>query len=380
MDPLRLLREFTMANKPVILVNSNEEIVNSVAQATKVSFDTHTFPRQAPTAFRKGAAGEDVYTLDTLIFLVQNAHLDNSAYFKECRAQDIEHVSIIDKKKILDYLTGKIDSLPNIADVRTSGKRPRDEDEKDLVPADKKGKTTTSKADDAAFVKGVLAIERVLKTKESVMRGTRDFSSAIALTQKLLFGKGVGRSSSKSGSRHSSSQPSQHTTKLSSKDKIPLIIVPAAPTAKLTLYNIKQFLEESKFVDSQTLRESGVRKPEQVTVERRKPDGQIVPYHVVDSIVNLKQSDWDRVCCVFVTGQAWQFKGWKWERPLELFQHVKGFYPRWDGTTVEGQARNWAVADVEINRNWRHMDRASVAQLWDQIDRYNANHKSFLNF
>lgn len=32
--------------------------------------------------------------------------------------------------------------------------------------------------------------------------------------------------------------------KLSSKDKIPLIIVPAAPTAKFTLYNIKQFLED----------------------------------------------------------------------------------------------------------------------------------------
>lgn len=32
--------------------------------------------------------------------------------------------------------------------------------------------------------------------------------------------------------------------KLSSKDKIPLIIVPAAPTAKFTLYNIKKFLED----------------------------------------------------------------------------------------------------------------------------------------
>jgi hypothetical protein len=35
-------------------------------------------------------------------------------------------------------------------------------------------------------------------------------------------------------------------SKLSSKDRIPLIIVPAAPTAKFTLYNIKQFLEEQK--------------------------------------------------------------------------------------------------------------------------------------
>jgi hypothetical protein len=24
---------------------------------------------------------------------------------------------------------------------------------------------------------------------------------------------------------------------------------------------------------------------------------------------------------VFVAGQLWQFKGWKWEKPVELFSH-----------------------------------------------------------
>lgn len=32
-------------------------------------------------------------------------------------------------------------------------------------------------------------------------------------------------------------------SKPTSKDRIPIIIVPAAPTAKFTLFNIKQFLE-----------------------------------------------------------------------------------------------------------------------------------------
>lgn len=31
--------------------------------------------------------------------------------------------------------------------------------------------------------------------------------------------------------------------------------------------------------------------------------------------------DRDRVCCVLVTGQQWQFKGWKWEKPVEVFTH-----------------------------------------------------------
>lgn len=29
----------------------------------------------------------------------------------------------------------------------------------------------------------------------------------------------------------------------------------------------------------------------------------------------------DRVLCVFTTGQAWQFKGYKWEDPKELFRN-----------------------------------------------------------
>lgn len=71
------------------------------------------------------------------------------------------------------------------------------------------------------------------------------------------------------------------------------------------------------------MRSDGLKKPERVTVERKKANGQSVPYHVVDSVATFKQSDWDRVCCVFVAGQLWQFKGWKWEKPVELFSNGK---------------------------------------------------------
>lgn len=76
-------------------------------------------------------------------------------------------------------------------------------------------------------------------------------------------------------------------------------------------------------MDSQVLREEGLKKPERVTVERKKANGQVVPYHIVDSVSQFKQTDWDRVCCVFVAGQLWQFKGWKWEKPVELFSNGK---------------------------------------------------------
>ena len=48
----------------------------------------------------------------------------------------------------------------------------------------------------------------------------------------------------------------------------------------------------NSFVDAQQLRAQGMKKPDRVTVERRRRDGQLAVYHVVDSVANFKQSDW----------------------------------------------------------------------------------------
>ncbi|KAG1187747.1 hypothetical protein G6F35_014391 [Rhizopus arrhizus] len=124
-DPLSLLRESTIHNKPVTLLDASGSIVTNISDAKSIKFsDDSVFLRDTPTNFKKSATSADseTYALDTLIFLVQNAQLDNSAYFKECRTRQIEHVSIVDRRKILDYLTGKVNQLPNITQLSSSGK------------------------------------------------------------------------------------------------------------------------------------------------------------------------------------------------------------------------------------------------------------------
>lgn len=124
-DPLSLLRESTIHNKSVTLLDASGSIVTNISDAKSIKFsDDSVFLRDTPTNFKKSATSADseTYALDTLIFLVQNAQLDNSAYFKECRTRQIEHVSIVDRRKILDYLTGKVNQLPNITQLSSSGK------------------------------------------------------------------------------------------------------------------------------------------------------------------------------------------------------------------------------------------------------------------
>ncbi len=47
-------------------------------------------------------------------------------------------------------------------------------------------------------------------------------------------------------------------------------------------------------------------------------------YFVVDSTEALAKfgaDAWDRVVCVMTTGQAWQFRPYKWNDPRQLFHH-----------------------------------------------------------
>ena len=51
-------------------------------------------------------------------------------------------------------------------------------------------------------------------------------------------------------------------------------------------------------------------------------------YFVVDNVEALAKfgaDAWERVVCVMTTGQAWQFKPYKWNEPTQLFHHGMSF-------------------------------------------------------
>ncbi|CAO3650526.1 unnamed protein product [Cunninghamella echinulata] len=257
-------------------------------------------------------------------------------------------------------------SINNTSTSTSTGKRSLD----DSSSTQKKLKTSH---DNKEFLKRIKTQEKEFINRTTILQGSKSFEKLGDQVKSILYSKENDKSANKS-----KSQP--NNKKLSAEDKIPIIIVPAAPTSKLNLYNIKDFLQNEKFVDAQELRASGEKKPEQVTIERKKLNGRTVVYHVVDSISNFKQSDWDRVCCVLVTGQQWQFKGWKWEKPVEVFSHVKGFFPKWSSDKLTGGAADWAVSLINIHRDRRYMDKAAVVDFWQKLDSFNAQQKQFLNY
>lgn len=100
---------------------------------------------------------------------------------------------------------------------------------------------------------------------------------------------------------------------------------------------------------------------------------------LADSTANFKPDYWQRLVAVFTTGQAWQFKTYKWSNPPELFRHAAGIYVGMSGEHVPNQIKDWGrgVSTFTLAR-WddkkgvdgagRWLDREIVEHIWDVIE------------
>ena len=70
------------------------------------------------------------------------------------------------------------------------------------------------------------------------------------------------------------------------------------------------FLEECVYRFPQQVEEGGAKKAASASFTRTVGRAQPVVYHVTERAPKPSSPDWRRVVAVFVTGQAWQFKGW----------------------------------------------------------------------
>ena len=103
------------------------------------------------------------------------------------------------------------------------------------------------------------------------------------------------------------------------------------------MHNVKRFLQDSSFESPNDARaraaaEGNARPEDMIPIYRKRthidPSGQEretqARYCVVDGVEALAKfgnDAWDRVIAVLTTGQAWQFKPYKWTEPRTLFHH-----------------------------------------------------------
>ncbi|XP_039765649.1 parafibromin [Pararge aegeria] len=173
--------------------------------------------------------------------------------------------------------------------------------------------------------------------------------------------------------------------------RTPIIIIPAAGTSLITMYNVKDMLQDLKFVPVEQKKTEGAVRENEVLLQRRKgpqtdqvPNNATtitVPYRVVDNPSRLSAAEWDRVVAVFVQGPAWQFKGWPWDgNPVQIFANICAFHLKFDEMKLDANVARWAVTVIHLSRTKRHLDRAALLGFWETLDKHMMKNKPHLRF
>lgn len=155
-------------------------------------------------------------------------------------------------------------------------------------------------------------------------------------------------------------------------DKDPIIILSPSASSLLTMHNVKEFLGEGRFVPpEEAIRLSGDSKaPELVALSHptsRVRRGEL-RFVVVDGVDQFKPDYWERVVCIFTTGQAWQFRDYHISEPVKLFHAYKGIILQYSGETAHPAASQWNVDLIRVDRQKRHTDEQIVSTIWRKIE------------
>uniref|UniRef100_A0A665TAP7 Parafibromin n=1 Tax=Echeneis naucrates TaxID=173247 RepID=A0A665TAP7_ECHNA len=403
-DVLSVLRQYNIQKKEI------------VAKGDEVIFGEFSWPKNVKTNYIIWGTGKEgqpkeYYTLDSILFLLNNVHLPHPSYVRRAATENIPVVRRPDRKGLLSYLNGE--SLKRAADeVSSEAKKPRVEDEervrldKERLAARLEGhKEGIVQTDQIRSLSEAMSVEKIAAIKAKIMAKKRstiktDLDDDITLNQRSFVDAEVDvtrdivsrervwrtrttilQSTGKEGASARKAQTPALQPVPRPGSRTPIIIIPAATTSLITMLNAKDLLQDLKFLTSEEKKKGGIQRDNEVLLQRRKdqiqPGGTTlsvtVPYRVIDQPLKLAPQDWDRVVAVFVQGPAWQFKGWPWllpdGSPVDIFAKIRAFHLKFDEVKTDPNVQKWDVTILELSRHRRHLDRPVFLRFWETLDR-----------
>ncbi|KAH7099821.1 RNA polymerase II-associated protein [Auriculariales sp. MPI-PUGE-AT-0066] len=407
-DALLALRDAIKHKATIELLNSDGAPTTTYGQVAKISIpvdggDALVVAKTEASRYR-GNQGALQLGAVYAAYLFRNAGA--AEYMRSTRELGYASTAAVpvgDRKALADWLEGRLAQHVRIerteAETGTPPGSPKQQAKTSAGSQPLAGAPTSTPAKrkyepdkaDVEAVKRIRQNEVELRDRTTVLRGSKvnNFSSVRNLVSDRL--KRLREAKANASSSASTSAP-KADPKLANKKRTnyPIIIISSSPTSLITMSNVKKFLEEASFVSPDVARADAANsgKPEDVIAIYRKrthiaAGGKEVEtrlkYFVVDSVEALAKfgngDPWDRVVCVMTTGQAWQFRPYKWSEPLQLFHNVKGIYVSWANDPPNPKIKDWNVAEVKIDQYRRHVDKSTVAAFWKTIDTWMAANK-----
>ncbi|PWW74645.1 CDC73-domain-containing protein [Tuber magnatum] len=386
-DPLSLLRHSISQSSPPSLSHTPNPPPQEVtlASASYLIFPSAAFPLWTKTRFHK-SSGESV-DLRSIYFAW--LHREDTIPDYITKAQNlgdgvVTNLAFLERLELVTWLEGgqeESDFIKPLVSAAASASASTDARAASAVSGG--GVVGATIGGSSAALTGkvrvtdprlleIYSYERVLSNRNTFLRGIKptDFSHVRKQAEDFItrLRNQKPSSSNPPSSIPAASAPNKSHSKSRSRD--PIILLSPSASSLLTMANIKAFLENGTFIPS-----SQLPGPHETLHHISRLIPAIHPtapvrFLVVDSIEKFKPDYWDRVVGVFTTGQAWQFRDYKWNNPVELFRQVRGFYVGWDGEMVPDQVRGWGagVRCLSIERNRRFRDREVCESIWDGIE------------
>lgn len=264
-----------------------------------------------------------------MVYFINNINIKHHDYIRNAGTQKIPAVTLLDRKPLIEYLNGRTEihfdyiRNPNLNIALTEENESVYDHEEEIV---KDGKRKSP-------MELVREMERPLKDRETILEcRNKDFYGVfVAASKRDEEGRKDGVVGGKvrvgEGNEMDGGIPKSKMMKGSKiGDGVPIILVPSASQTLITIYNVKEFLEDGVFVPSDVkMKQMKGPKPDCVTVVKKfsSRDKVVTAYEVRDKPSALKAEEWGRVVAVFVLGKEWQFKDWPFKDHVEIFNKSK---------------------------------------------------------
>ncbi|KAJ5077257.1 cdc73 domain protein [Anaeramoeba ignava] len=255
---------------------------------------------------------------------------------------------------------------------------------------------------DREKVRIILAKEKHIETKETILLSKKkDFSNILEIVKRVEDEDSKMKNSIKKNSIKKNDHtindpqssivlpggfkidPSKSTiTPQSTKPKgsqMPIIIIPNTANCIINSTNAQKFLEQGKFVAPEDYIKNGGSIPKfgfiQIVRTRKQTK---LHYQLCDDPKKINKRDWDRVVCVITSGAASQLKNFRWKKPVEIFNEVRGIYFGYEDIKPPILVDSWKVKKLTISKNKRHHDTTAVYDFWKEIDIFIQTKKPFM--
>uniref|UniRef100_A0A8C2RLN4 Cell division cycle 73 n=1 Tax=Capra hircus TaxID=9925 RepID=A0A8C2RLN4_CAPHI len=273
----------------------------------------------------------EYYTLDSILFLLNNVHLSHPVYVRRAATENIPVVRRPDRKDLLGYLNGEASTSASIDrsapleiglqrstqvkraadEVLAEAKKPRIEGQREKYMNDKarlrervwRTRTTILQSTGKNFSKNIFAIlqsvkareegrapeqrpapnaapvDPTLRTKQPIpaaynrydqerFKGKEETEGFKIDTMGTYHGMTLKSVTEGASARKTQTPAAQPVPRPGSRT--PIIIIPAATTSLITMLNAKDLLQDLKFVPSDEKKKQGCQRENETLIQRRK--------------------------------------------------------------------------------------------------------------